>query len=234
MLRKEKPHQGSWGREDHAEPGTTMPSMGLWMGRLPNRRCCYGWRQRLLCWEEGWKSLSSWELRLQPRDAVLAPGLQMLCQLRCWVSVGGCRQTLTSVRKPLWAVGPGINRRALWWPFGIKLQSVQPMSAAQCQTQLKLVGLRTWRGQCLGSSHSPAAFTGGFYTTSPPRWRKSFRGSQIPAWRASEAPLCSATSSWGPAPAPPGPEPFPTSSQTDGYPKTHWSQGSLLWVPLAE
>jgi len=44
--------------------------------------------------------------------------------------------------------------------------SVQSTSATQCQTWP--VGLRTWRGQCLGSSRSPAPCTGGVCTTNPP------------------------------------------------------------------
>lgn len=100
-----------------------MPSMGLWMDRFPKRRCFYGWRDTLLlCWEEGWKNLSSWELYLLPRDAVLAPGLQMLCQLWCWVSVGGCRQTLTPLKKSLRALRSCTFPRTLCWPFGVKLQ----------------------------------------------------------------------------------------------------------------
>lgn len=53
---------------------------------------------------------------------MLAARLHMLCQLQCWVSVGGCRQILTTVMKPLWAVGPNTFPGTLCWPFGVKLQ----------------------------------------------------------------------------------------------------------------
>ena len=64
------------------------------------------------------------------------------------------------------------------------------------------------------------------------------RGSHSPALRGSEAPLCLATGSQGPARPLRGSEPFPNPSQTDGYPNTHWpqspSQGPLLLVPRCE
>lgn len=108
----------------------------------------------------------------------------------------------------------GIWTQYLSWDFVLVLHnqspSMWPTSAIQHQTQP--VGLRAWSGQWLGPLAGLLLARAGFTQLAPQHWRRSFRGSQVPAWRDSEALLCPTAQACSPALAPLDLEPFPALS----------------------